>query len=200
MDRTRRLLQDALVDLIREQPYQDIEIQAITERANTARVTFYRHYGSKDELLLDYLERLYHDMKETMESFCFDRLFDQQNPPTIALFELVAQDKALYRRLMNSAMGMVIQQRVRGYIVDHVSSVLAGTMRFAEQPIGLIANHFAACTIGYIGWWLMADDASHYTARQVALLSQSLAVGGIVSLIGQPSTFKMPSEVGPLLA
>ena len=182
-DRIRYLLQDALIALIREQPYQNIEIQAITERANTARVTFYRHYASKDELLLDYLERLYQDLNKTISVVSYGQLLDQENPPSLSLFELIALDKDLYCRLLNSPMGMVIQQRVRLYIVAHVKRAVIGSLPIPEHTITLIANHMASCTLGYISWWLLSADASHYTAREIALLNQTLAIGGIATLI-----------------
>ena len=53
-DRTRQWFQQALLDLIQERGYEDITIQDIVDRANTARVTFYRHYKDKEELLREF--------------------------------------------------------------------------------------------------------------------------------------------------
>ena len=53
--RTYRLLGDALVELILEKPYEQITIKEITERAEVAYITFFRHYDSIDELLMQVL-------------------------------------------------------------------------------------------------------------------------------------------------
>ena len=53
VQRTRRRLKEALLQLIEERGYDDITIEAITERADVGRSTFYSHFTSKEELLFD---------------------------------------------------------------------------------------------------------------------------------------------------
>jgi AcrR family transcriptional regulator len=50
VQRTRELLQKALIELINDHHYDDITIQDIVDRANVGRTTFYLHYNSKEEL------------------------------------------------------------------------------------------------------------------------------------------------------
>ena len=52
VQRTRELLQKALVELLTERRYEAISIGDITERANVGRTTFYLHYTSKDDLFM----------------------------------------------------------------------------------------------------------------------------------------------------
>src|SRR6476619_3147 len=52
VQRTRELLQKALVDLIGEYRYEAITIQDIADRANVGRTTLYLHYSSKDDLFI----------------------------------------------------------------------------------------------------------------------------------------------------
>src|SRR5262245_63862683 len=52
VQRTRELLQKALIELISECSYDAIAIQDIVERANVGRTTFYLHYSSKDDLFM----------------------------------------------------------------------------------------------------------------------------------------------------
>ena len=49
--RTRQLLQQALMDLMREKSFQSITVQDIAERATVNRVTFYAHFEDKSALL-----------------------------------------------------------------------------------------------------------------------------------------------------
>src|SRR4051812_34005318 len=50
--RTREMLQKALIELIGERSYDAITVQEIVDRANVARATFYVHYNSKDDLFI----------------------------------------------------------------------------------------------------------------------------------------------------
>jgi AcrR family transcriptional regulator len=49
--RTRKLLQQAFLDLFQEKNFSSISIQDITERATVNRATFYAHFADKYELL-----------------------------------------------------------------------------------------------------------------------------------------------------
>src|SRR5437868_5100011 len=102
--KTKQTLQDALLSLLREQPFEDIEIQAITDRADTARVTFYRHYGKKEELLADVLETIYQEMQAVMQVVSVEQLMDlRQPPPSLILFEYLERDRTLFKKLFTGS-------------------------------------------------------------------------------------------------
>jgi AcrR family transcriptional regulator len=52
--RTRRILRKADLDL--EKDYSAISIKEITDRADVAYITFFRHYNGIDELLMEILD------------------------------------------------------------------------------------------------------------------------------------------------
>ena len=62
--RTRQLLSEALVQLIQEKDYSTINVNDIIERANVGRSTFYAHYPSKDDLLLDQMDRVIESLSQ----------------------------------------------------------------------------------------------------------------------------------------
>ncbi|MCI1674974.1 MAG: TetR/AcrR family transcriptional regulator [Ancrocorticia sp.] len=43
---------NALFELLREKPYAEISVSEITDRADVGRATYYRHFGSKDDVLM----------------------------------------------------------------------------------------------------------------------------------------------------
>jgi AcrR family transcriptional regulator len=51
IQKTQKLLHEALVSLIHEKSYDDIVVKEILDRANVGRSTFYMHFRDKDELL-----------------------------------------------------------------------------------------------------------------------------------------------------
>jgi AcrR family transcriptional regulator len=52
VQRTRKLLQEALMTLILEKGYEAMTIQDIIDRANVGRATFYNHFLDKQDLLV----------------------------------------------------------------------------------------------------------------------------------------------------
>jgi len=53
IQKTKRGLSQALVELILEKGYEQITVQDILDRANVGRSTFYAHYENKELLLVD---------------------------------------------------------------------------------------------------------------------------------------------------
>lgn len=58
VERTKGLLRQSLISLLTEQPYEDITVQDIVDRANIGRSTFYVHYADKEDLLVENLGAL----------------------------------------------------------------------------------------------------------------------------------------------
>src|SRR4051812_438929 len=57
--RTRKWLQEALLELMKEKSFEDIQITELTGRAQVSRPTFYLHYRSKEELLLSHVDVIF---------------------------------------------------------------------------------------------------------------------------------------------
>lgn len=58
VQRTRALLQDALMALMIEKGFEDTTVQDIIDRANVGRATFYAHFADKKTLLTSRIEDL----------------------------------------------------------------------------------------------------------------------------------------------
>lgn len=57
--RTRRLLQRALLQLLRDEPLEKITVTQIAARADVSRQAFYLHFTSKEELLLSHVDDVF---------------------------------------------------------------------------------------------------------------------------------------------
>lgn len=62
--RTRKWLQEALVELMKEKPFKQIQITEITDRAEVSRPAFYLHFHSKEELLISHLDLVFDEFFE----------------------------------------------------------------------------------------------------------------------------------------
>jgi AcrR family transcriptional regulator len=59
VERSRRLLIDALLELMKGSPYKKISVAHIAEQSGVARPTFYLHFHSKDDLLVAYIDEMF---------------------------------------------------------------------------------------------------------------------------------------------
>ncbi|WP_282935543.1 TetR/AcrR family transcriptional regulator [Paenibacillus sp. RC67] len=64
--RSQEWIQTALFQLMEKKAYSSISITEITDRAGLARQTFYRNFEDKDDILLNYLERLLKGMQDNI--------------------------------------------------------------------------------------------------------------------------------------
>lgn len=55
--RTQKLLDHALLELLSEKSFKDIQVSELCERAMVRRATFYRHYQNKHDLLRHFASR-----------------------------------------------------------------------------------------------------------------------------------------------
>jgi AcrR family transcriptional regulator len=191
IQRTKESLQQALLDLIQQKPYEEIQIQEITDAANTARITFYRHYGTKDDLLIDCLESVYQQIKGVLPPeemvFAFDL---RETPPNLKLFEFLEANAALMRTLMTGPKSWLIHERFRHYVVQHLTYVFARVPQFADLPIVLMVNHIASCVIGNATWWLM--EGCPYSPEYIARLTHTMGITGVMALVGRLDDLTLP--------
>jgi AcrR family transcriptional regulator len=62
--RSRRLLMDSLVMLLKKNEFEDISVQEIADEATLNRATFYLHYADKNALLQAMTEARFRDLLE----------------------------------------------------------------------------------------------------------------------------------------
>lgn len=60
-------IQEALLQLIQQKEYEKITITDIAKRAGVTRISFYRNFESKDDILKQALERAFLSIRIHME-------------------------------------------------------------------------------------------------------------------------------------
>ena len=64
--RTRKLLQNALIELLKQKPLAKIQIKEITEVANVSRPAFYKHFETKERLLFSLIDDLFEKIHQNV--------------------------------------------------------------------------------------------------------------------------------------
>lgn len=153
--RTRRLLRDALVSLILKKDFASITIKEITGRAEVAYITFYRHYESLDQLLMEVLDEGVAELMTHIETLA-------KQPDTSALetegrliFEYIGRKADLFRILLKSQS----VTRIRRKVVRNIAAVFQKSCvpleRLRNQTtIEMASNHIATSLLSLIEWWL----------------------------------------------
>lgn len=152
--RTQRLLEEALVALVGERPYEDITIRDITDRADIGYATFFRHYERKDDLMLDIFSRILTDL-ESQSNHGEGRFFAQEGA---AFFQHVADHVALYRSILDS---LAFARKLRSHVMERIRSHLkshADVVPVPAIPVEIAAQHMTSSLLGLVEWWLAHDQ------------------------------------------
>jgi AcrR family transcriptional regulator len=115
--RSRRVLAEALWQLIQENDWAEISVQLICERADVARSTFYAHFQTKQDLL--------DEVFAAGEAQLADQAQDGGLDATLLwLAEHLATGAAFHRRLQGSSAGHAIMSRFRRQMRDRFATAL----------------------------------------------------------------------------
>ena len=146
--RTKRLLRQALMQLVREKDYARITVQDILDRADVGRSTFYTHYRDKDDLLLG-------DMAFILP--LWDDPSDEVVPDLLPLFIHVREFYPTLRQLTLGGAGPMMFERIRTALNTRWQQRLdalidRGALKpFPTEPAAQFAS---AGFIALLTWWI----------------------------------------------
>ena len=158
--RTRTALRTAMLELLTEKPFDQIQITDLTIRANVGYATFFRHYSSTEDLLNeiagDQIRELLEMSIPVLEQY-------DSAASTRALCQYVYDRRGLWRTLLTGGAA----HSVRGEFVRQARewSRQSG-IETQVVPVDLGTTCSAGSTIDALAWWLAQPDA--YTVEEIA--------------------------------
>jgi AcrR family transcriptional regulator len=183
VQRTRRLLQRAMIELVNEHNYDDITVQDIVDRANVGRTTFYLHFNSKEELFVTCHEALVAD-------FYFWPLTREEilspEPPSgmVAAYRHLQEVRALMNPIFQGKDSAFILRRMRDWSAQEIEQSLRSAFVEADSaiPFNLLANYLAGAQIALIQWWM--EKRTPYPADDLARMIHRLQRAAICEALG----------------
>jgi AcrR family transcriptional regulator len=172
--RTRRLLGEALLELIRTKNFDAITIRDITDQADVGYATFFRHYDSKEDLLAEQLAQIVRQLEEVAGQRSEDYF---QREGTL-FFEHVQAHEHLYQGLLSGHVSVQVVRRMRDSLVKVIKPHMASHDEAADVlvPLDIAANHIASSALELAAWWL--DNDMPYSTTEMGLYYQWLIIEG----------------------
>lgn len=143
---------EAFVKLLEVKEFNGISICEITDRAQVSRNSFYRNYGKKEDILVDYIEQLLRD---------WGKVFETDTAPAEqwgSLFGLLSKHGDFFR--------LIGEQGLTGTLFEAIKRVIV------NRPVNSNIEAYAAAFVSYgiFGWveeWIkrgMKESAEEMTA------------------------------------
>jgi AcrR family transcriptional regulator len=173
VQRTRKLLRDALIALTIEKGFAAVTVQDIVERAMVNRATFYRHYQDKYDLVTSSINEVLDELDQLGESLPAEIDRAMLEPPAeaeIRVYQHFADHADFYRALLGKnglpSLSAHIRTRVEQIFARQLA-LLQYDERQARIPLDLCLSFISNAAVGSIIWWLEHDLP--YSAEQMAL-------------------------------
>ena len=150
--RSREALRASLLALVEEQPFHQISIRDITNRAGVSYPVFFRRYASKEDLLADVATE---EVRNLLA--CAYPLLDETRQAN-SLHEMCAYvqgRRALWKSLLTTGAASAMREEVA-----RISAVIGqtGPRRNPWLPVSLASSFVAAGIFEILAWWLAQPD------------------------------------------
>jgi len=188
--RTRRMLRDALVSLILEKDFASITIKDVTERAEVAYITFFRHLESLDQLLMEVLEEGLAELLGHIETLAEQSETSALETEGRLIFEYIEQNADLFHILFKSQS----VTRVRKKVVRNITAIFQKSclpLARSGSPVAtaIMSNHIATSLLALIEWWL--DNKMTPPPAQMGKVYKSLIIDSTVGAVRSLATVSM---------
>jgi AcrR family transcriptional regulator len=185
--KTRRLLRDALISLILEKDYASVSIKEITERADVAYITFFRHFESIDHLLMEVLDEVLAELQGHIETLAKHSETSALETEGRLIFEYIGQKSDLFRILFKSqSVTRVRKKVVQNIAVIFQKSCLPLARSGSQVTIAIMSNHISTSLLSLIEWWL--DNNLKPTPAQMGMVYKSLIIDSTMGSVKTLST------------
>lgn len=170
--RTRHLLGEALVNLIREKDYGAITVSDIIERANVGRSTFYAHFRDKDALFVGELDRVIELLSQRIPS-------QDELPyfPSLGLFRHVGEEFELYKALVWTPGLDLLIKHLQKSLSARVELGIAKSGRQYDMPLPILANFITGSFLTLLRWWL--ENKRVQSPEQMDDIFRQLTLSGL---------------------
>jgi AcrR family transcriptional regulator len=197
VQRTRRLIQDALIELILEKGYESVTIQDILDRADVGRSTFYAHYTDKDSLLLSRFEGLLAAFEEHAKEIA-EINSANTTPPTnpvnlpLLILNYVEHEHRLFKALLGKNGGTSHIAYLQNLLLKYIRIILKNIMKakLADWQLEGAAQYMTSAFLSLLVWWV--DNDKPCSTEELYMLLFRLIEPGLKDVLEIPSLW-LPS-------
>jgi len=184
--RTRKLLEDALHDLIVEKGYEAVTVQDIIDRANVGRSTFYAHYTDKQQLLFSRFAELEAHLSEQQRlvrarsADPVERVFGF----SLAMFQHAHEYRRIWGAVVGKQTGVAVLMRIQGILEKIVGREIASLAPRGSRPAvppTVITGFIVNSLLGLLTLWM--NEESRYSAEEVDRMFRVLVKPGITAAL-----------------
>ncbi len=170
--RTRASLQAAMLALLEEKPFEQIQITDLTARAKVGYATFFRHYAAT----VDLLNEIAGDQIRELLGMTIPVLREFDTSVSMrALCQYVYERRTLWRTLLTGGASHTVR-------AEFVRQAREWSRKFGDNPTTVPVDLGTVCaagsTIDALAWWL--DRTDDYSVEEIAEFINELVINPFI--------------------
>ena len=177
--RSKKLINEALADLLTEKPLDKITVTDVVSRADINRGTFYAHYKDIPDLVDHLIQQTFSAIREAV-------IGQIQSPANVSLALLTAiqrvleEDLVFYRKILSSSASSILQEQlvaiVSEFMLEHKDRFYPGSQEEYQIAIRFCAGGLSNL---YRDWFAgkLSCSLSELTQTGNALISRVIGIG-----------------------
>lgn len=146
VERTHKLLQQSLLELIEKQSFETITVKQICDLAMVHRTTFYTHFDDKFQLLSHTLQQIAEQefkLAQHTPTEIFQELLAVTTKHKNLFSQLLSEEKDSLRNIIRRDMGNGIKEYVTAHST-HMSAI----------DIEITVEAYVGAVLGVLHWWI----------------------------------------------
>lgn len=144
---TKRSIIEAFLALLKEKDFKKISISSIVEKAGVARVSFYRNFNSKEDILYAHLHELINiESNYNGEFLARDKLREI----LIRQFTICYENREFLKILERNSLLYLLYEIIQEKTVSSIQKI-----HYYQNEIQ--APYFAGASFGVIHYWISTD-------------------------------------------
>ena len=141
--RSRKLINDALADLLTEKPLDKITVTDVVSRADINRGTFYAHYKDIPDVVNHLIEQTFSTIRDAVTTETAAKVGIEHALLT-TIQTLLEEDLSFYRKILNSSASVIMQERlvtvVTEFMLEHKDRFYPGSQEGYQIAIQFCAG------------------------------------------------------------
>ncbi|MBV7505759.1 TetR/AcrR family transcriptional regulator [Bacillus sp. sid0103] len=187
--RTKRLIRDALTELMEEKGFEGITVRDLTEKAGINRGTFYLHYHDKFDLLEQSEAEILNEMKKiALEINPTDFMnFNSENEPfpfIVNLFEFFHENSSFMKVILGPKGDASFQGKMKDFIKETFYNNIMSKINRENMlvPVDDLFAYVSSAHLGVIQHWL--ESGMEKSPQEMAMILSRITLLGPRHVMG----------------
>jgi len=179
ISKTKKVIKDSFIQLIREKGFEKITVKDLTEKANINRGTFYLHYKDKYDLLeqgqneiLKEIEHIMSKASKEIEKFMPIKESNQVSPFLTEIYTYIGYNSDFMSVILGTRGNLYFQTKLKDLIRRFVANNITNNANFNKKiPVKYFIEMAASIQIGVIQKWIQ-DGMKESPKEMAAMVSE----------------------------